>query len=149
MTDFEEYKVGNDPLTAFSAIAVHDKYDNIIGTFVLQLDPQPFVEALGEDTGMGIDREAFILGSDQTIWFSVGVDADAPESNNTEYFQGTELGMHPTSGNRGVDIIDHPGTGEVVIAAYGCDGARLLDCALDQPTLARFTTRLAAFCENR
>ena len=119
MTDFEEYKVGNDPLTAFSAIAVHNKYDNIIGTFVLQLDPQPFVEALGEDTGMGIDREAFILGSDQTIWFSVGVDADAPEANNPEYFQGTEVGMHATSGNRGVDIIDHPDTGEVVIAAYG------------------------------
>ena len=118
MTDFEPYAPSSNILAAFSGVPIQDQYENIIGTLVVQITPEPFLNILNTDDGYTFDKQVFVLGNDQQTRFSVGVD---PKSDETaaDFFVGTEIGRAAASGERGVTMFEHPTTGEEWITSFG------------------------------
>lgn len=129
MTDFEPYEPSFGTLAAFSAVPVYDQYENMLGVLAVQLQPEPFKAILEEDTGYNFPNQAFILGSDQKIRFSVGTDPKADE-NNPEFFVGTEVGRLASSDGSGAVIVEHPVTGEKWVTAYGQHSQHGVDMAI-------------------
>lgn len=118
MTDFEPYAPSAGALAAFSGIPVKDKFGSIIGALVVQLLPAPFVAILDTDTGFNFPSQGFILGSDQKIRFSAGVEQGAA-SAQADYFIGSDLARAAMNKGRGVEITVNPDTGEDMITAFG------------------------------
>ena len=129
MTDFEPYAPSSNILAAFSGVPIQDQYENIIGTLVVQITPEPFLNILNTDDGYTFDKQVFVLGNDQQTRFSVGVD---PKSDETaaDFFVGTEIGRAAASGERGVTMFEHPTTGEEWITSFGTVTQHGVDLAI-------------------
>ncbi len=118
MSDFEPYAPSAGALAAFSGVPIKDKFDQVVGTLVVQLLPEPFIAILDADTGFNFPSQGFILGSDQLIRFSSGVEAGTAE-DQPDFFVGSDLVRAASAKKRGVEFTLDPDTGETMITAFG------------------------------
>lgn len=118
MSDFEPYAPSSGTLAAFSAAPIADKFGATIGTLVVQLLPEPFVKILDEDTGFDFPSQGFILGSDQRIRFSAGVEPGTAEAN-PDFFIGSDFARIAATKDSGVELTVDPDNGETMITAFG------------------------------